>query len=118
MNSKAPRKKIPVKTIFHHVIRAKLYAVLTMNALEGMMLEINTVLTPENGNRESISVASWLENIDIFDEHLRRYQRGILFPTSHGDSLDRAVKSLGKELDVPVNIELVNTQAIKVIEGA
>ena len=57
MNSKAPRKKIPVKTIFHHVIRAKLYAVLTMNALEGMMLEINTVLTPENGNREALS--SW-----------------------------------------------------------
>lgn len=55
MNSKAPRKKIPVKTIFHHVIRAKLYAVLTMNALEGMMLEINTVLTPENGSREVLS---------------------------------------------------------------
>ena len=36
----------------------------------------------------------------------------------HGDYLDRAVKSLAKELDVPVNIELVNTQAIKVNDGA
>ena len=44
MNSKAPRKKISVKSIFHSVIRAKLYAVLTMNALEGMMLELDHVV--------------------------------------------------------------------------
>ena len=55
-----------------------------------------------------------LGNFDIFDERWRRYQRGILFPTSHGDYLDRAVKSLAKELDVPVNVELLNAQAVKV----
>lgn len=44
MNAKAPRKKIPVKSIFHHVIRAKIYAILTMNALEGMMFELNHTL--------------------------------------------------------------------------
>ena len=47
MNSKNPRKKVPVKTIYHHVIRAKLYAILTMNALEGMMLEMNNLITAE-----------------------------------------------------------------------
>ena len=47
MNSKNPRKKIPVKTIYHHVIRAKIYAILTMNALEGMMLEMNNLITAE-----------------------------------------------------------------------
>lgn len=47
MNAKAPRKKIPVKSIFHHVIRAKIYAILTMNALEGMMFELNHTLDPE-----------------------------------------------------------------------
>ena len=44
MNGKLPRKKVPVKSIFHHVIRAKLYAVLTMNALEGMMVELSHIL--------------------------------------------------------------------------
>lgn len=33
-----------MKSIFHHVIRAKLYAVLTMNALEGMMVELSHIL--------------------------------------------------------------------------
>lgn len=47
MNGKLPRKKVPVKSIFHHVIRAKLYAVLTMNALEGMMLELSHALDQE-----------------------------------------------------------------------
>ena len=43
----------------------------------------------------------------------RRYQNG-LYPTSHGDHLDRALKSLGKDLNIPVSIDLVNTQAVKV----
>lgn len=47
MNSKAPKKKIPVKSIYYHVIRAKLYAILTVNALEGMMMELNHVLDPD-----------------------------------------------------------------------
>lgn len=44
MNSKAQRKKVPVKSIFHHVTRAKVYAILTLEALEGMMLELNHTL--------------------------------------------------------------------------
>lgn len=55
-----------------------------------------------------------LDNIDTFSEELRRYNHGSLMPTSHGDHLDRAMKSLAKELGVPVSVELVNTQAVKV----
>ena len=40
MNSKAPKKKVTVKSVYQRVIRAKLYAILTMNALEGMMIEL------------------------------------------------------------------------------
>ena len=47
MNSKAQRKKVPVKSIFHHVTRAKVYAILTLEALEGMMLELNHTLDQE-----------------------------------------------------------------------
>lgn len=54
MNSKAPRKKVPVKTIFHHVIRAKLYAILTMNALEGMMLEMDHLVPSDQSNSYQI----------------------------------------------------------------
>ena len=36
-------------------------------------------------------------------------------PTSYGDHLDRAAKSLCKDLGVSVTIELFNTQAIKVV---
>ena len=56
MNSKNPRKKVPVKTIYHHVIRAKLYAILTMNALEGMMLEMNNLITAEMNRSKGKSV--------------------------------------------------------------
>ena len=35
-------------------------------------------------------------------------------PTSYGDHLDRAAKSLCKDVGVSVSIELFNTQAIKV----
>lgn len=38
-------------------------------------------------------------------------------PTSYGDHLDRAAKSLCKDLGVSVTIELFNTQAIKVISN-
>ena len=42
--------KVPVKTIFHHVIRAKLYAILTMNAMEGMMLEMDHLVPSDLSN--------------------------------------------------------------------
>ena len=54
----------------------------------------------------NVGIEGWtskVANFDIFDERYRRYQNGLLFPTSHGDYLDRAVKSLAKELEVPVN---------------
>ena len=47
MNTKIQRKKVPMKSIFHHVTRAKVYAILTLEALEGMMLELNHTLDQE-----------------------------------------------------------------------
>ena len=47
MNTKVQRKKVPMKSIFHHVTRAKVYAILTLEALEGMMLELNHTLDQE-----------------------------------------------------------------------
>ena len=38
------RKKIPVKTVYTHIMRAKLYGVLTVNALEGIIHEIDEIL--------------------------------------------------------------------------
>ena len=52
--------------------------------------------------------------IDILSEQYRQYQNSDLFPTSHGDYIDRAVKSLAKQLGVPVAVELQNAQAVKV----
>lgn len=37
-------------------------------------------------------------------------------PTSYGDHLDRAAKSLCKDIHASVSIELFNTQAIKVLQ--
>lgn len=51
MNSKAPKKKVAVKSVHYHVIRAKLYAILTMNALEGMMMELNSTLGQDYNGR-------------------------------------------------------------------
>ena len=50
----------------------------------------------------------------MFSQRFRRFQSGALMPSSYGDHLDRAAKSLCKDLGVPVTIELFNTQAIKV----
>ena len=55
-----------------------------------------------------------IEPLDIFSSRFRRYQNGALMPTSYGDHLDRAAKSLCKDVGVSVSIELFNTQAIKV----
>lgn len=58
----------------------------------------------------------WLivARIDILSEQFRQYQNSDLFPTSHGDYIDRAVKSLAKQLGVPVGVDLQNAQAVKV----
>lgn len=50
----------------------------------------------------------------MFSNRFRRYQNGNLMPTSYGDHLDRAAKSLYKDVGSSVTIELFNTQAIKV----
>lgn len=52
MNSKAPKKKVAVKSVHYHVIRAKIYAILTMNALEGMMMELNNTLGQDYNGRK------------------------------------------------------------------
>lgn len=51
MNSKAPKKKVTVKSVYQRVIRAKLYAILTMNALEGMMIELRHSLGSDYSGR-------------------------------------------------------------------
>ena len=57
-----------------------------------------------------------IEPIDVFAPRFRRYQNGKLMPTSYGDHLDRAAKSLCKDIHASVSIELFNTQAIKVLQ--
>lgn len=55
-----------------------------------------------------------VDNIDPFSERFRKYHNNVLYPTSYGDHMDRAIKSLGKDLSLPVSVDLLNTQAIKV----
>ena len=45
MSQNREKKKIALKTVYAHVIRAKLYGVLTVNALEGIMNEIDIMLS-------------------------------------------------------------------------
>ena len=54
------------------------------------------------------------DNIDTFSEELRRYQNGGLMPTSQGDYLDRAIKSLAKEIGIQIPVELGNSAVVKV----
>lgn len=56
-----------------------------------------------------------LDNVDVFADELRRYQGGVLHPTSHGDYLDRAMSSLSREIEVQVPVELSNSNTVKVI---
>ena len=44
MQGRKERKKIPIKNVYTHVMRAKLFGVLTVNALEGIVHEIDEVL--------------------------------------------------------------------------
>ena len=53
--------------------------------------------------------------MDVFADELRRYQGGVLHPTSHGDYLDRAMNSLSREIEVQVPVELSNSNTVKVI---
>lgn len=45
MSQNREKKKIALKTVYVHVIRAKLYGVLTVNALEGIVNEIDSILS-------------------------------------------------------------------------
>lgn len=63
MNSKTPRKKIPVKTIYHRVIRTKLYAILTVNALEGMMLEMNNLISADMNRSRIKSMSDYFRQL-------------------------------------------------------
>ena len=47
MPTRKERKKAPIKTVFSHVMKAKLFGVLTVNALEGIIHEIDEVLPPD-----------------------------------------------------------------------
>ena len=55
-----------------------------------------------------------VDNIDTFSEELRRYQNRSIMPTSHGDFMDRAIRSLAKEIGLQIPIELGNSAVVKV----
>ena len=56
-----------------------------------------------------------LDNVDVLSDQYRKFQGGFLHPTSYGDHMDRAIKSLSKDLGIAISVDLVNTQAVKVI---
>lgn len=58
MNQRAPKKKVPVKSVFHHIIRAKLFGVLTLNCLEGMMHELDNLIPIDLERGMSLSSCS------------------------------------------------------------
>ena len=43
-NQRKERKKIPVKAVYNHIMRAKLYGILTINSLEGIMHEVDEMI--------------------------------------------------------------------------
>ena len=47
ITTRKERKKVPVKSVYSHIIRAKLFGVLTVNALEGIINEIDQMIPPE-----------------------------------------------------------------------
>ena len=47
MPTRKERKKAPIKRVFSHVMKAKLFGVLTVNALEGIINEIDQMIPPE-----------------------------------------------------------------------
>lgn len=44
MNTQSQKKKILVKTNYQYLVRAKLYGVITLNCLEGMMNELDELI--------------------------------------------------------------------------
>lgn len=44
MNLPPSKRKAPIKANFQHLIRAKMYGVITLNSLEGMMRELNELI--------------------------------------------------------------------------
>ncbi|KAK8799830.1 hypothetical protein WA538_000530 [Blastocystis sp. DL] len=97
------RQRGDTKQVYTHLMRAKLYGVIAINTLEGITHELDDLLPYELEK----------DNIDPFSERFRKYHNGVLYPTSYGDHMDRAIKSLGKDLSLPVSVDLLNTQAIK-----
>lgn len=106
------------KKNYTHVMRAKLFGVIAINTLEGITSEIDSMLPYEleKGNVALVR-ADRVDNIDALSDQYRKYRNGILYPTSYGDHMDRAIKSLGKDLGIAVSVDLTNTQAIKVRNG-
>lgn len=47
MLPKTQKKRVPVRSLFHHVMRSKLYSVLTINSLEGLIHELDNLLPVE-----------------------------------------------------------------------
>ena len=52
--------------------------------------------------------------MDVLSDQFRKFHGNFLHPTSYGDHMDRAIKSLSKDLGIAVAVDLVNTQAVKV----
>lgn len=50
-----PKRKTPIKTSYQYLIRAKLYGVITMNSIEGMMNELDELI-PYEMERGNISI--------------------------------------------------------------
>lgn len=69
-----------------------------------------------NGKRyiQLILFGYFIENVDALSDQYRNHHNGVLYPTSYADQMDRALKSLGKDLGIAITVDLVNTQAIKV----
>ena len=44
MNAQNQKKKILIKTSYQYLVRAKLYGVVTLNCLEGMMNELDELI--------------------------------------------------------------------------
>lgn len=104
------------KKVYNHVMRAKLFGVIAINTIEGITSEIDNLLPyeMEKGRLKDSKVSYFIDNVDALSEQYRKYHNGVLYPTSYADQMDRAVKSLGKDLGIAITVDLVNTQAVKV----
>ena len=109
------RQREETKRMYLHIMRAKLYGVIAINTLEGITSEVDNLLPYELEKGDLYeSKDDGVDNVDALSDQYRKYHNGILYPTSYGDHMDRAIKSLSKDLGIAVSVELVNTQAVKV----